>query len=255
MKKDYLPIAKNEKEADFVENYWTARWNAAQLPKQIYQAVKRDELKVMLPYLSKLPKSSKILDGGCGLGLDVLYLNSLGFKTTGIDISRKTIKRLQKKFPHDNFLIGDIRKTKFKSNSIDVYFSWGTFEHFEMGLTDCFVEARRILKPNGLLFITVPFANIRHIIYPGLKPEKQMRFYQWRLTKEELNQELVMNGFKPLVIKPIHKAHGLRKFLMHNLGVSPNSFWHKPLLYFLYPLVPGMFTAHMLMAVAQKYDS
>lgn len=252
MKKDYLPIVKKQREIEFVEDYWTTRWDAARLPALVSQIAKREELKAMLPFLDKFPKNSRILDGGCGLGMDVLYLNSLGFKATGLDISRKTIKRLKHKFPKQDFLAGDIRNTKFKPGSFDAYFSWGTFEHFEEGLTKCFTEAYRILKPRGLLFISVPFHNLRIILKPGLEPRKTMRFYQWRLTREELKQELVMNGFKPLEIKPIHKAHGLRQLLTHDLGIGPKSFLHRPLLYLMYPLVPKSFTAHMLMAVARK---
>ena len=252
MKKDYLPVRKVQREIDFVEEFWTRRWDKVKLPELFTQVSQREEFKIMKPYLNKLPPKAKILDGGCGLGEWGLYLDHLGFKVINLDISAKTISRLKQKFPGKHFIVGDIRKTKFKSASFDAYFSWGTFEHFEAGLSKCFQEAYRVLKPKGLLFISVPFHNLRIMLSPQLKPKRQMRFYQWRLTKAELNQELMMNGFKQLEIKPIHKAHGLRQLLTHDFGVGPKSFWHRPLQFGLYPFTPKDFVAHMLIAVAEK---
>jgi ubiquinone/menaquinone biosynthesis C-methylase UbiE len=81
----------------------------------------------------------------------------------GLDISKATIERLSEIFPDHNFIVGDIRSTGFDDESFDAYFSWGTFEHFEIGLGPCFKEANRILKKGGYLFVSVPFQNGRHL--------------------------------------------------------------------------------------------
>ena len=260
MRKDYLLVAKSrtqKKEIDFVEKFWTERWQKQSIDKLVNNKIEKEaEYPILNNYLKRLPKKSRVLDGGCGMGQWTTYYSSKGLKTTGLDISRETIKRLQSKFPDEDFVTGDIRKMKFKSNSFDAYFSWGTFEHFESGLDECFIEAKRVLKNKGWLIITVPYYNARLRIKDsfnfGNKSKAKTRFYQWRLTKPELRHELERHGFKVEVIEPIHKAHGLRRLIQHDLKIKPSNWLHRLFLIVLYPIIPKRFTAHMLMAVAYK---
>ena len=149
----------------------------------------------MAPYLAQLPKGARILDGGCGLGDWTLCLARQGFSVAGLDLSRQTVAQLKSRFPEAEFVDGDIRRTVFSDNSFDAYFSWGVFEHFEAGLQDCVREAYRIVKPGGWLFITVPMDNLRLAMLAATNssipvPEGRQRFYQWRLTRPELQREL-----------------------------------------------------------------
>jgi predicted SAM-dependent methyltransferase len=84
----------------------------------------------------------------------------------------------------------------------------GAFEHFEEGLGPCLREAHRVLKLRGSLYVTVPFQNWRHTVLgikgdgcgePFLKPK---RFYQGRLTRHELADELRLYGFRALETNP-----------------------------------------------------
>src|SRR5262249_17010217 len=115
----------------------------------------------MKPYLDRLPKGSRLLDGGCGTGEWTLYFQQKGFDVCGLDISRTTVEKLKSYFPDSRFVVGDIRKTDFPDNTFDAYYSWGAFEHFEIGLGPCLDEAYRVLKPGGWLFISVPLHNGR----------------------------------------------------------------------------------------------
>ena len=245
MQKDYQPLS-----TPAIKNFWQIKDFS---PTKIKT---REEFKLMQPYLSKLSSSSRLLDGGCGLGEWTRFFSDQGFKTIGLDINPQIIKVLKKKFPSYDFRTGDIRNTKLKANSIDAYFSWGTFEHFESGLGDCLKEAYRILKPKGYLFISVPFQNWRHIIHQhrhsSSKNPFKAKFYQWRLTKKDLSQELLVNGFKILTIKPIHKGHGLYRLVKHDFGIDPKYKLHRFIQILLYPLVPKNYASHMLFTIAQK---
>ncbi|MBN1536469.1 MAG: class I SAM-dependent methyltransferase [Anaerolineales bacterium] len=267
MKKDYIPITDNDAtltEIEYIERFWTKVWNERD-PIIAHKIQKREEYQVMARYLSALPPNARILDGGCGLGEWTVSLSEKGYAVTGIDISRLTVEKLQEKFPAFHFAIGDLRSTGFEDESFDAYFSWGTFEHFEEGFAAPLSEARRILKKGGTLFISVPFQNGRHL-RRGQRPlwtwdenfdknqgyHSKMRFYQWRITRSELQQELEINGFKTLQVQPIHKLQGLQRAIRHDLKINPRTTIGKILQVFLYPFVPSNYVAHMLIGVGVK---
>ena len=269
MKKDYVPVSVDDSklsEPRFVGQYWTRIWNERDVPDHVAEKVEsREEFSVVAPYFSNLTPDSRILDGGCGLGEWTLYYGSKSFRVVGLDLSRETIEKLTKRFPNHNFITGDIRRTEFRACCFDAYFSWGTFEHFEEGLGPPLREARRILKPGGYLFISVPFQNGRLLrrdrreLYlwdehydRHKRYQSEMRFYQWRLTKSELQRELEVNGFNALQIQAIHKSHGLYRTIKHDFHIDPDSRLGIVLRILLYPFFPKAFVAHSLIAAAQK---
>lgn len=257
MRKDFISAIETlgQDETSFVEAHWTKIWDR-EGSERIDRVSRQEEFKMMAPYLQKLPKNSAILDGGCGLGDWVLYLKGMGFNTTGLDISKKVIAQLQDRFPHANFRSGDIRRTEFTGDSFDLYFSWGVFEHFENGPQDCLREAARLLRPGGLLFITVPHDNLRHSFLsafrPFIKNSQPIRFYQYRFTRSELMAELIAGEFDIEIIKPIHKRQGVLRFLHHSFGLPYDWLISRALAAVISILIPGLVISHMLFAVARK---
>jgi ubiquinone/menaquinone biosynthesis C-methylase UbiE len=175
-----------------------------------------------------------------------------------MDISKKTIKILQQRFPELEFIVGDIRCTTFPDKTFDAYFSWGVFEHFENGPQDCIHEAYRILKPGGLLFISVPFDNLRHALQSCFKSWREkkesfsQRFYQWRFTKSELAKELQLGGFSILNITAIHNRSGILRCLENDFKMEYNSNLSRGIAYLLAPVIPKSLTAHMIIATSRK---
>ena len=268
MKKDYRPVSASDSvlsETAFVEQYWTKVWDNVNSASLVEEIEKRDEFKIMSPYLSKLLPGSRVLDGGCGLGEWTVYHSSKGFNVVGLDISKATIQKLKENCRQGNFMAGDIRNTEFEDNYFDAYFSWGAFEHFEDGLGAPLREARRILKTGGHLFISVPFQNGRHLLrdkrdlwrwdesydkHSGYRSE--IRFYQWRLTKPELQREFEINGFRTVGIKTICKRQGIRRVIKCDLHIEPDSRLGAIMQMLMYPLLPSDFVAHMIIGVARK---
>jgi SAM-dependent methyltransferase len=267
MKKDYT-VAETDYPADeiaFVEDFWTRRWESPEAAPDPGSVASREEYQIMAPLLAGLPREGRILDGGCGLGDWTVFLTDRGFKVVGMDISERTIARLQARFPGCQFARGDIRATGLAPASFDAYLSWGTFEHFENGPGDCIAEAYRVLKPGGLLWVTVPFQNWRLLLREASPRYKwyqsydlepgypwPMRFYQWRFTKADLRQELEMRGFKMLQLVPIHRDQGLQRTLIWDFGLSPGTRRLYLAERLLRRLIPSRLVAHMLMAVCRK---
>lgn len=262
MRKDYL-ADKNTAQSDestFVADYWTRVWEQHRGSRlDAARIASKEEYRIMRSYLDALPKTSRILDGGCGLGEWVIALASEGYDVIGMDISRPTVEKLTKLFPESGFVFGDIRRTGYPDNSFDIYFSWGVFEHFEAGPRECLNEAFRILKPGGLLFISVPLDNLRQgIIGTFAKAHSHKngeRFYQYRFTRSELAREISMAGFELDLFHPIHKRQGVLRALHHEFGLPYHWIITRALAFILSPAIPAWWIAHMVLGVARKPDA
>lgn len=262
MRRDDRPYDESEghDEIAAIESQWTRIWEQSGGPQgRADRIARKAEFRIMWPYLQRLPTGSRVLDGGCGLGDWVVWLTRAGYPTVGLDVSRLTVSKLQAMFPAMEFVVGDIRETGFPDASFDVYFSWGTFEHFEEGFDRVVGEAFRVLKPGGLLFTSMPFVNLRHalrdiLLEPWkLAPQSERRrFYQWRLTRAELAGILSRHGFAVDDVKIIGKRQGLQRFIQHTVGLSPTSTLVRGLAAVLAPFVPKVLIGHMILAIARK---
>ena len=267
MHKDFIHEASHhDSEAGFVEAFWTENWKRAggvenrahHFAKTIRRFRWKSEWRIMEPYFRKLPEGAVIVDGGCGTGEWCRFLTESGYPTIGVDISRETIEELRKLFPNDRFEAGDIRHLDFESNSVDVYYSWGTFEHFEIGINDCVAEAHRILKPGGMLFITVPFDHVflalsRTFGSPkGRARQDDERFYQWRFTRSEISRELRLMGFDVENMLPIHRRQSIVRALHRGFGINYNNPIARGLGISVGAISPRMMSGHMLMVAARK---
>ena len=263
MRKDYVKIesgAAHQDETAFVAGYWTNVWRQAGGPSGIVDRVARkEEYRLMRPYIETLPKGARLLDGGCGLGEWTAFFSRQGYPTLGLDLSVDTVAQLGDVFPDQQFAVGDIRATGLADASFDGYFSWGTFEHFEEGLDPCLREAYRVLKPGGYLFMTTPFDNLRHALGAAFDLRRSapasargQRFYQWRLGRAEMRSYLANNGFEVLDLRPIAKRQGLVRVLWQNFGLHYDRKIAKALAAGMAPFVWSGLVAHMLMGIARK---
>ena len=111
----------------------------------------------LLPLLSGLPKSAKILEIGCGSGYFLEYLRNRGFSDArGIDISEEQVSIAREKSL--SVELADVFATLEKINgSIDVVVAIDLLEHFskEEGLRLCDL-IRRSLRPAGRVIFRTP---------------------------------------------------------------------------------------------------
>lgn len=109
----------------------------------------------------------KVLDLGCGSGRHVVYLAKNGFDVYGFDIAKEGI-RLAKEWLKDehlkaNFKIGSIyEKLPYKDDFFDAIISTHTIHHGKIeDIRKAIEEIKRILKPDGLIFINLRKRRIR----------------------------------------------------------------------------------------------
>lgn len=110
----------------------------------------------------ELPKTSTILDLPCGKGRHAVYLNSLGYKVTGLDLSENSIIAA-KKFENNrlNFNVHDMRKP-FKNSYNAVFNLFTSFGYFEDDKEDLLIlqNIKNGLTKNGVFVFDFLNASI-----------------------------------------------------------------------------------------------
>ncbi|MCA9119930.1 MAG: methyltransferase domain-containing protein [Planctomycetaceae bacterium] len=143
-------------------------------------------------------KGAKVLEAGCGVGQVVLALRARGYDCWGLDYAEKTINSLTDIFPDTPFVHGDIRELPFEDESFDVYVSLGVIEHFTSGQSQILAEAARVLRPNGVILISVPALNSyrkMRIRYKTYREKSALPFFEDCYSREELESLLEDAGF------------------------------------------------------------
>lgn len=160
MKKDYANyiLQKNKENYNLIaEDYAKSRnfvWDIQRISDHIKQ-------------------NDKILDIGCGNGRMVEILEGKNVEYTGLDISEELIKIAKTKYPEMKFIVGNALNPPFLDCTFDKVFCIRMFHHIpSFDLRVKFLkEVNRVLKPNGLLIITVwnlwklkNFRNIKAVL-------------------------------------------------------------------------------------------
>lgn len=121
----------------------------------------------ILSLIKKYKKNGKLLDVGCAYGFFASFTSKRNFDVTGCDISEHAVNKAKKCFPNLKIFKKDIQnKTKFKNNFFDVVTAFDVLEHCK-NLTPVLREIKRILKPDGIFFISVPATD-----FVSLKKDK-----------------------------------------------------------------------------------
>lgn len=130
---------------------WQKKWEGRQEPVNAFA-------KSLVRKLGE-GRSRKILDVGCGSGVDSLYFARHGYAVTATDFSRSGIEILRRRADEDHLKIDaslhDTAKTfRFPDRSFDVIYAHLALHYFDDRTTrKVFAEMRRLLKPKGVFFV------------------------------------------------------------------------------------------------------
>lgn len=123
-----------------------------------------DERKRRISFLD-IKKKDRVLDLGCGDGLNVGVLKKVGVKrVTGIDISPELLSIAKKENKHAKFYLASAEKLPFKANSFDVVFVDSVFHHF-MRYERALKEIKRVLAKGGRLCFIEPHHSVVRSFY------------------------------------------------------------------------------------------
>lgn len=187
------------------------------VPNSIFD-LKRNSSAFMQHFGDFIPKekSGKIVDLGCGYGVLVWWLNSLGYENVhGVDISESQIS-LGKSLGIKELIEGDVFEylNILKDNSCDMIILRDLIEHIEKHMVlDLLEKCGKKLKKNGRLVIQT---------VNGESPTFGKVFYsdfthKWVYTSSSLKQILSNSGYRSVNFKPWHprkKGIGFFRYIL-----------------------------------------
>jgi ubiquinone/menaquinone biosynthesis C-methylase UbiE len=102
-------------------------------------------------------KNKVVLDLASGEGYGSNLIAEHAAFVTGVDISTEAVKHATQKYKRENlcFLEGSATKVPLEDYSVDVIVSFETLEHHDKH-DEMMIEFKRVLKADGVLFISTP---------------------------------------------------------------------------------------------------
>lgn len=116
-------------------------------------------------------KGKEVLDIACGEGYGASLLAACAKQVTAVDIDLPSIENARKRYRSENlrFLPGSVENIPLNDRAVDVVISLETIEHVA-GHEQMLREIKRVLRPDGLLFISTPekknYSDIPHYHNP-----------------------------------------------------------------------------------------
>ncbi|MCB9453795.1 MAG: class I SAM-dependent methyltransferase [Anaerolineaceae bacterium] len=203
---------------DSTRQAWETIWDGASMEVEL-QAVRYPRsmatIQAYLPYLSK---EDIILEAGSGLSAVIITLREMGYTVTGLDYAENALHTSRHYDPALALAVGDVHALPYASDSVGAYLSFGVLEHFEHGMGPALAEAYRVVKPGGVLVLTIPYPNVvqRFIRWRRRGQSSTLNdedFYESTYTRDILCQAVTDAGFT--VEKAIPTSHA---FTLWGLG-------------------------------------
>lgn len=162
----------NKMKIEDVEKYWDSHLNLTQFLTSANVPVGSDEFYRSLEcsldrynYRRKLLEDfaggcagTRLLEVGCGLGLELAKLAELGFRVTGVDLAPTAVelcnRYLKSKGLSGGALVQNAEQLDFPDAAFDVVYSSGVLQHTP-DIGRAIDEIWRVLKPGGRILIVL----------------------------------------------------------------------------------------------------
>jgi ubiquinone/menaquinone biosynthesis C-methylase UbiE len=134
------------------EYYTTAERASARYFDEIEERRYRWHYHLRELFASLQGRGGRVLEVGCGIGVDSIQLARCGFEVTAVDLTESAI-RLAKGFAERRgvgieFVVGNAEGLDFPDESFDVVYSFGVLHHTP-DIDAAVSEVRRVLRPGG----------------------------------------------------------------------------------------------------------
>lgn len=202
-----------------------------------------------------LPQNGLILEAGCGTAQLVVALDANGYNCMGLDYALNAMRKARQMAGPLRLISGDLTAIGISDHVFVAVISIGVVEHREAGPDVFLDEMFRILKPGGLLLISVPYFNplrqwrARRGAYQDNVQE--LAFYQYAFSRDEFCDFLKSAGYEIERIYSYAHQHSLPQEL-HWLNTIPP--FLKKFILRISKYIPYVNSeiGHMLMVVARK---
>ncbi len=184
-------------------NYWNQE-NSRQDASCGYTAYLAEEevlkkyFRDILSQVNKLlPNSGRVLDIGCSFGFFLEVMKARGnWQVYGVELSSEAVRGAKKRLKSKNIYHQTLEAAKFPANYFDFVTIFQTIEHVDNPL-ELLKEARRILKPEGVMLIATPDsggwqAKLMGGRWFSYRHLDHLLFFNYQSLSEALNR----SGFK-----------------------------------------------------------
>ena len=156
---------------DKVRDYWNSHLNCTQFIGNKDVSIGSDEFYSLLAdyiverhgYKDELLEEfargcegKKLLEVGCGLGVELVRLGKLGFDVTGIDLAPKAVELagsyLKRLKVNGRAMVQNVERLDFPGESFDAVYSSGVIQH-TLDIRKAISEMIRVLRPGGKMLI------------------------------------------------------------------------------------------------------
>ena len=159
-------------------------------------------------FIQRLSAGSKILDCGCGPGMDTEKFSQLGYNVTAIDLSERFVSLTKERVQTATVKKMDMRHLEFPHASFDGLWASLSLLHIRASdIEQTLSGFRRVLRPHGLLFAAVhrgPKTEWVKTTISGM--ERDTYVQEWVQT--EIEDVFRSSGFTILVSRPFVRSGG-----------------------------------------------
>ncbi|MBI4709171.1 MAG: methyltransferase domain-containing protein [Candidatus Portnoybacteria bacterium] len=156
-------------------------------------------------FAAQFVKDKTILDIACGEGYGSEILRKAGAGAVySVDNSSAIVAAANEKYPGINFITTEATKTSFQDQFFDIIISFETWHHLD-DYENFIPEMSRILRPGGLLILSVP--NEKMLYLSPFNKKFLTKYYRANFSKQKIEKYL-----KPYFeIKEWYGQRGVKK--------------------------------------------
>ncbi len=218
---------------DSTRRAWEDIWDEATIELELEAAAYARSQATISAYLPFLDKRDLHLEAGSGLSAIVIALRQRGYNAQGLDYAVNallTSRRYDDSLP---LAAGDVHHLPYRDNCFGSYLSFGVLEHFEQGMLPALREAYRVLKPGGVLVLTIPYPNLINRLVQwrrklaGAGPLTDDAFYESTYTRRQLRAVVSEAGFRVELSQPT--SHSFTLWQLGGLFREPGYYRTSPL--------------------------
>lgn len=170
----------------------------------------------LLPWVGR----GRLLDVGCGHGVNAAMLAQQGWQVSGLDLGPEIVKQARTLLG-DRVQVGDLLTVHYPDRSFDVVLMSHSLEHMYEPRR-VLAEARRILDDRGRLVIAVPNAGgLEAAVFGRWWINWDPPRHLYHFDKTTLLELLDQAGFSPVRVRtgvtPVHFVSSLERMWTHRL--------------------------------------
>ena len=159
-------------------------------------------------FTNRLPVGSRILDCGCGPGMDTERFCQLGYRVTAVDLSERFVLLTRSRAPAASVLRMDMRFLEFPPGSFDGLWASFSLLHIRANEVDQTLAGfKRVLRAGGLLFTAVHRGQKTQWVKTTISGmERDTYVQEWGQT--EIEDVVRSAGFTILLSRPFLRTGG-----------------------------------------------